>query len=79
MGYNSLITRLASLIRKPYIGPTRVQFSKEKKDFLDITYCFIEKDRCCECFISLDKNYKGCGRCDKCKVAIEHEKEKIEK
>jgi len=50
--------------------PTARQFQYEKP------YCLIEHDDCVNCFISIDKDYKGCGRCNKCKVAFEKLKSK---
>ena len=47
----------------------------KRKYQYDKPWCLIEHDSCTDCFESIDNNYKGCSRCDKCSVAIEHEKE----
>ena len=46
--------------------PTAREYQWEKP------MCLIEHDDCADCFESADDNYKGSGRCDKCKIAIEH-------
>jgi len=37
----------------------------------DRSMCLIEYYDCSDCFESIDMEYKGCSRCDKCKIAFE--------